>query len=105
MNYGASISSQNHGQTNLNINGNYKTNYTTLGASFNYADSYQQEMLNLSGNIVAHSQGILFGPDQAQTMVLVYAPDATGAQVGNTLGLSINKRDMRLSLCYALPYE
>lgn len=97
MNYGASISSQNHGQTNLNINGNYKTNYTTLGASFSYADSYQQEMLNLSGNIVTHSQGILFGPDQAQTMVLVYAPDATGAQVGNTPGLSINKRDMRLS--------
>ncbi|AQV16356.1 fimbrial protein [Acinetobacter pittii] len=104
LNYGASISSQNHGQTNLNINGNYKTNYTTLGASFSYADSYQQEMLNLSGNIIAHSQGILFGPDQAQTMVLVYAPDATGAQVGNTPGLSINKKGYAV-IPYVTPYH
>lgn len=104
LNYGASISSQDQGQTNLNINGNYKTNYTTIGASISYADSYQQEMLNLSGNIVAHSQGLLFGPDQAQTMVLVYAPDATGAQVGNMLGLSINKKGYAV-IPYVTPYR
>ncbi len=104
LNYGASISSQDQGQTNLNINGNYKTNYTTIGASISYADSYQQEMLNLSGNIVAHSQGLLFGPDQAQTMVLVYAPDATGAQVGNTPGLSINKKGYAV-IPYVTPYR
>lgn len=104
LNYGASISNQDHGQTNLNINGTYKTNYTTLGASFSHADSYQQEMLNFSGNVVAHSQGILFGPDQAQTMVLVYAPDATGAQVGNTPGLSINKNGYAV-IPYVTPYR
>lgn len=104
LNYGASISSQDQGQTNLNINGNYKTNYTTIGASISYADSYQQEMLNLSGNIVAHSQGLLFGTDQAQTMVLVYAPDATGAQVGNMPGLSINKKGYAV-IPYVTPYR
>ncbi|EOQ72421.1 fimbria/pilus outer membrane usher protein [Acinetobacter pittii] len=104
LNYGASISSQDQGQTNLNINGNYRTNYTTIGTSISYADSYQQEMLNLSGNVVAHSQGLLFGPDQAQTMVLVYAPDATGAQVGNTPGLSINKKGYAV-IPYITPYR
>lgn len=104
LNYSASISSQGQGQTNLNINSNYKTNYTTIGASISYADSYQQEMLNLSGNIVAHSQGLLIGPDQAQTMVLVYAPDATGAQVGNTPGLSINKKGYAV-IPYVTPYR
>lgn len=104
LNYGASISNQDHDQTNLNINGTYKTNYTTLGASFSHANSYQQEMLSFSGNVVAHSQGILFGPDQAQTMVLVYAPDATGAQVGNTPGLSINKNGYAV-IPYVTPYR
>ncbi len=61
-------------------------------------------MLSFSGNVVAHSQGILFGPDQAQTMVLVYAPDATGAQVGNTPGLSINKKGYAV-IPYVTPYR
>lgn len=90
--YGSSISYQDAGQTSLNINGTYRTNYTTIGASFGQSDTYQQEMINLNGSLVAHSQGILFGPDQVQTMVLVYAPQATGARVGNTPGLSINKQ-------------
>lgn len=90
--YGSSISYQDAGQTSLNINGTYRTNYTTIGASFGQSDTYQQEMINLNGSLVAHSQGILFGPDQVQTMVLVYAPQATGARVGNTSGLSINKQ-------------
>jgi len=104
LNYGASISSQDHNQTNININGTYKTNYTTLGTSLSHADSYQQEMLNFSGNVVAHSQGVLFGPDQAQTMVVVYAPDATGAQVANTPGLSINKKGYAV-IPYVTPYR
>nr|WP_217488413.1 fimbria/pilus outer membrane usher protein [Acinetobacter lactucae] len=104
LNYGASISSQDQGKTNLNINVNYRTNYTTIGTSISYADSYQQEMLNLSGNIVAHSQGLLFGPDQAQTMVVVYAPDATGAQVSNTPGLNINKNGYAI-IPYVTPYR
>ncbi|MFE1728073.1 fimbria/pilus outer membrane usher protein, partial [Acinetobacter baumannii] len=90
--YGSSISYQDQGQTSLNINGTYRTNYTTIGASFGQSDTYQQEMINLNGSLVAHSQGILFGPDQVQTMVLVYAPQATGARVGNISGLSINKQ-------------
>ncbi|MFX7792908.1 fimbria/pilus outer membrane usher protein, partial [Acinetobacter baumannii] len=74
-----------------NVNGRYRTNYTTVGGSYSVADSYQQAMVSLSGSIVAHSKGVLFGPEQGQTMVLVHAPDAAGAKVSNTVGLSINK--------------
>ncbi|MGF0938321.1 fimbria/pilus outer membrane usher protein [Klebsiella pneumoniae] len=52
------------GQTSLNINGTFRTNYTTIGASFGQSDTYQQEMINLNGSLVAHSQGILFGSSQ-----------------------------------------
>ncbi|HHP0396743.1 fimbria/pilus outer membrane usher protein [Acinetobacter baumannii] len=102
--YGSSISYQDQGQTSLNINGTYRTNYTTIGASFGQSDTYQQEMINLNGSLVAHSQGILFGPDQVQTMVLVYAPQATGARVGNTSGLSINKQGYAV-IPYVTPYR
>ncbi|MEX3012626.1 hypothetical protein AB3538_10510 [Acinetobacter baumannii] len=44
--YGSSISYQDAGQTSLNINGTYRTNYTTIGASFGQSDTYQQEMIN-----------------------------------------------------------
>ena len=102
--YGSSISYQDQGQTSLNINGTYRTNYTTIGASFGQSDTYQQEMINLNGSLVAHSQGILFGPDQVQTMVLVYAPQATGARVGNISGLSINKQGYAV-IPYVTPYR
>ncbi|HEN9517365.1 TPA: fimbrial biogenesis outer membrane usher protein, partial [Acinetobacter baumannii] len=46
----------------------------------------------------------LFGPDQVQTMVLVYAPQATGARVGNTPGLSINKQGYAV-IPYVTPYR
>ena len=61
-------------------------------------------MINLNGSLVAHSQGILFGPDQVQTMVLVYAPQATGARVGNISGLSINKQGYAV-IPYVTPYR
>ncbi|MCZ0626406.1 fimbria/pilus outer membrane usher protein [Acinetobacter baumannii] len=89
--YGASVSHQDYANPTFNANGRYRTNYATVGGSYSIADSYQQAMVSLSGSVVAHSDGILFGPEQGQTMVLVHAPDAAGAKVNNTVGLSVNK--------------
>ncbi|MDT9091350.1 fimbria/pilus outer membrane usher protein, partial [Escherichia coli] len=75
----------------FNANRRYRTNYATVAGSYSIADSYQQAMVSLSGSVVVHSDGILFGPEQGQTMVLVHAPDAAGAKVNNTVGLSVNK--------------
>ncbi len=61
-------------------------------------------MLSVSGSIVAHDKGILFGPEQGQTMVLVYAPDAAGAKVNNTVGLSVNKSGYAV-IPYVTPYR
>jgi outer membrane usher protein len=44
---------------------------------------------------------MLFGPEQGQTMVLVHAPDAAGAKVNNTVGLSVNKATLPLKLTIA----
>ncbi|MFK8935591.1 fimbria/pilus outer membrane usher protein [Acinetobacter junii] len=102
--YGSSVTHQDRSNPTLNVNGRYKTNYATVAGSYSVADSYEQAMVSVSGNIVAHKDGLLFGPEQGQTMVLVYAPDAAGAKVNNTTGLSINKKGYAV-IPYVTPYR
>lgn len=104
LNYGASFSDQYAENPSLNVNAQYRTNYATVGGSYSIADKYQQAMISTRGNIVAHSKGLLFGPDQGQTMVLVYAPDAAGAKVNNATGLTINKSGYAV-IPYVTPYR
>lgn len=104
FNYGASLSTDYENRSSVNINSQYRTNFTTLGGSYGTSYQYNQFSLTARGNIVAHSDGVLFGPDQGQTMVLVYAPDATGAKVNNTSGLTINHSGYAV-IPYVTPYR
>lgn len=104
FNYGTSFSDQYGENPSLNVNAQYRSNYATVGGSYSIADDYQQAMVSARGNIVAHSKGVLFGPDQGQTMVLVHAPEAAGAKVNNTTGLTINKSGYAV-IPYVTPYR
>lgn len=104
FNYGTSVSTRYGDNPSANLNAQYRTNYATVGGSYSVADRYQQAMLTARGNIVAHPEGVLFGPDQGQTMVLVYAPEAAGAKVNNATGLSINKSGYAV-IPYVTPYR
>lgn len=104
FNYGVSFANTFSKQSNVNINAQYRTNYATLSSSYGYSNTYQQYALGAQGTIVAHSKGIMFGPDQGQTMVLVYAPDAAGAKVNNIVGLTINKLGYAV-IPYITPYR
>lgn len=104
FNYGSSFTNKYGQNPSLNVNAQYRTNYATVGGSYSIADDFQQVMLTARGNIVAHQKGLLFGPDQGQTMVLVYAPDAAGARVNNTTGLTLN-RDGYAVIPYVTPYR
>lgn len=104
FNYGASVSTDYKDSSSFNTNAQYRTNFTTLGGSVSTSNQYEQVSLTARGNIVAHSDGVLFGPEQGQTMVLVYAPDATGAKVNNTNGLTINKSGYAV-IPYVTPYR
>lgn len=104
FNYGTSISQTYADNPSMNVNAQYRTNLATVGGSYSISDQYQQAMLSARGNIVVHSKGLLFGSDQGQTMVLVYAPEALGAKVNNTTGLSINKSGYAV-IPYVTPYR
>lgn len=102
--YGVSASHQNYQDVAFNANAQYRTNYATVGGSYSIAGNYQQAMLRASGSVVAHAGGVLFGPEQGQTMALVYAPDAAGAKVTNAVGLSVNKAGYAV-VPYVTPYR
>ncbi|MEG1092191.1 MAG: fimbria/pilus outer membrane usher protein, partial [Acinetobacter sp.] len=104
FNYGASITDTYGDNPSMNMNAQYRTNFTTVGGSYSISDQYQQAMLSARGNIVAHTKGVLLGPDQGQTMVLVYAPDAAGAKVNNATGLTVNKAGYAV-IPYVTPYR
>ena len=97
------MSHQDYSNPSFNVNGRYRTNYTTVGGSYSVADSYQQAMVSLTGSIVAHSEGVLFGPEQGQTMVLVHARSRR-AKVNNAVGLSVNKAGYAV-VPYVTPYR
>lgn len=102
--YGASVANQYNNQSNINLNSQYRSNYATLGATYSHSDNYQQYGVSTQGNILVHSKGLVLGPEQGGTMVLVYAPDAAGARVNSTAGLSINKSGYAL-IPYVTPYQ
>lgn len=103
FNYGVSLSKQNNIHT-YNINSGYKADLATLSASYSHAPNYQQAMLSVRGNVVLHTGGLQFGPEQGQTMAIVYAPNAVGAKVNNLSGLRINKSGYAV-IPYLTPYR
>lgn len=104
FNYGISANQQRDSDPSFNINGNYLSNYMSIGGGYNYSENSQQVNLQLSGNVIAHSKGIAFGPDNVDTMAIVYAPDATGAKVTNIRGLTINRHGYAV-VPYMTPYR
>ncbi|MBF7686722.1 fimbria/pilus outer membrane usher protein [Acinetobacter rathckeae] len=103
LSYGANVSKQNNINA-YNINSSYKTDVATLAASYSDASSYQQMMLSIRGNVVLHAGGLQFGPEQGQTIAIVYAPNAVGAKVNNLSGLRINKSGYAV-VPYLTPYR
>lgn len=91
MSFHAAVSDIGYAHDSLNTGLQYRTPYMRTGLSASVGHDYQQYGVNLTGTVVAHRQGLSFSPEQADTMVLVQAEDATGAYVKNTSGLKIDR--------------
>ncbi len=101
--YGVSSTTSN-GYRGSNIHAQYRSDYMTLGAGLSESKQYRQSEFSVQGNIVAHAKGLVWGPDQAQTMLLIYAPDAVGAKVNLATGVRINPQGYAV-IPYITPYQ
>lgn len=96
LNYSASISNIGRHDTAGNITTQYRTGYTTLGASAGVAENYNQFGFNASGSILAHAGGVNFSPNVGDTMVLVQADNAVGATINSSSEYKVNSQGYAL---------
>lgn len=93
FNYGANAShSDASGGGNAgSINGSYRSPFAVFNASVGAGKGYSQSSATVSGAVVAHSGGVLFGQSLGDTSAIVYIPGAAGAHIGNVSGLRVNR--------------
>lgn len=86
------------------LNGQYRSPYTNLSASWSGGRDYHSESLGASGSIVAHSGGVTLSPYTSDTFALVEARGAEGASVSGYPGIHIDHFGYAL-VPYLNPYQ
>lgn len=92
FNYGATLGHTDGGGTTGNLNGQYRSPLAQIAAGYSQGSGYQQVNASMSGSVIAHGGGITFSPPTGDTIGLVHAPDATGAEISNGQGSTVDSR-------------
>lgn len=65
---------------------NYRTSATQLGGSYSQGEDYKQYSGSATGTVVVHSGGVVFSPERGETMALLVADGAPGAELTSGQG-------------------
>jgi outer membrane usher protein len=90
ISYGASLG-RNGDTTNAALNAQYIGSMGNVGGTYSYSTGYHAGSLGLSGTVVAHRDGVTFSPPAGDTIGLVHAPGAAGAQLSGIQGAAVDK--------------
>lgn len=103
--YSATAMNTNQGVgTSGALNGQYRTHYTSLSASWSGGRNYHSESLGASGTIVAHRGGVTLSPYTSDTFALIEAKGASGASVSGYPGVHVDPFGYAL-VPYLDPYQ
>ncbi|MGR7254656.1 fimbria/pilus outer membrane usher protein [Klebsiella aerogenes] len=103
--YSATAMNTNQGVgTSGALNGQYRTHYTSLSASWSGGRDYHSESLGASGTIVAHQGGVTLSPYTSDTFALIEAKGASGASVSGYPGVHVDPFGYAL-VPYLDPYQ
>lgn len=72
------------GNTQGSISGAFMGARANVNASYSQGSNYRQAGFGASGAVVAHAGGVTFSQQTGDTLGLIEAPGATGAQIYNT---------------------
>ena len=78
------------GQTNFAMSSNYAGSKQNSNFSYIYNQNSQRIMAGISGGLLVHSEGVVFGKSMHSSPVLIEAKGAEGVRVENQGGLSID---------------
>ncbi len=90
--YGASLSNDSNAGSAVNAIGEYRGPYARLALSAGKGRNYSQQSLSAAGSIVLHEGGLLFGQSLGETIGIVEAPGAAGAEIANASGVRLNQQ-------------
>ncbi len=102
--YGMSASHASPGGTSGSINGQYRSPFTSVQASYGQGRNYSGMSFGLSGSAVLHSGGATLSPYTGDTIALIEAPAAAGAKVDGYAGVTIDSRGYAV-MPYLTPYR
>ncbi|GHE20787.1 fimbria/pilus outer membrane usher protein [Halomonas urumqiensis] len=72
------------------VTGQYRSDIAQLRASQSVSRNSRQTNLGASGTVVAHGGGVTFSPQRGDTLVLVEADGAAGAEVASSAGVRVD---------------
>ncbi len=104
LTYNASLTDSAGRAASGELAGQYRGDSATLRGAYSRSRSHQQTSLGASGTLVAHSGGVTLTPQRGETLVIVEAPEASGAQVGAGSGTRIDRYGYGV-MPYATPYR
>ncbi|MGH8388888.1 MAG: fimbria/pilus outer membrane usher protein [Pseudomonas sp.] len=102
--YGVNASHASQGGTSGSINGQYRSPYASVQASYGQGRSFSGESFGLSGSAVVHAGGVTLSPHTGDTMGLIEAPAAAGAKVDGYAGVTLDGRGYAVTP-YLTPYR
>lgn len=104
LSYTLGGSNQRDGSNMANASMAYRSDFSTLGASYSESSDYRQTGLSSRGSLVAIPWHILASNEAGNTMTVVEAPDASGLIVNGDESIVTNKNGFAL-VPYATPYR
>ncbi|MFV3369085.1 fimbria/pilus outer membrane usher protein [Pseudomonas sp. NY15435] len=94
------------GQSAASLSGNaqYRSSFGTLSGSVSQGNDYRQASAGVAGSVVAHPNGVTFGQSLGDSIAIIDAPGAAGAQVSNASNLKLDGRGQAV-VPYLTPYR
>jgi outer membrane usher protein len=101
-NYDSPVDSQ--ATTSLSGNGQYRTSFGTLNGSASQGSDYRQVSAGIAGSVVAHPRGVTFGQTLGDSIAIIDAPGAAGAQVSGASNVKLDDQGQAV-VPYLTPYR
>lgn len=96
LSYNTSVSRDERQRQTLGLNLGYQTTSASLGAGVSVGPDYRSLSLNASGSLLAHADGVEFGPSLGETIGLVEVPNTPGVGVQSASSVRTNARGFAL---------
>lgn len=88
----------------LSGNAQYRSAFGTLNGAVSQGQDYRQLSAGIAGSVVAHPRGVTFGQTLGDSIAIIDAPGAAGAQVSNASNVKLDGQGQAV-VPYLMPYR